>query len=87
MRVDLVPFIWLIDNHHKIIIGSDNGLLPGRCQAIICTNAGIMLIGPLGKNVSEIDTFSFKKLHLNMSSAKWRLFRLGLNELTDTNIL
>ena len=24
------------------IIGSDNGLLPGRRQAIICTNAGIL---------------------------------------------
>ena len=30
------------------IIGSDNGLSPGRRQAIIWTNAGILLIGPLG---------------------------------------
>ena len=30
------------------IIVPDNGLPPGRRQAIICTNAGIMLIGPLG---------------------------------------
>ena len=36
------------------IIGSDNGLSPGRRQAIICTNAGIWLIGPLGINFSEI---------------------------------
>ena len=36
------------------IIGSDNGLAPGRRQAIIWTNAGILLIGPLGTNVSEI---------------------------------
>ena len=28
------------------IIGSDNGLSPGRRQAIILTNAGILLIGP-----------------------------------------
>ena len=28
------------------IIGSDNGLSPGRRQAIIWTNAGILLIGP-----------------------------------------
>ena len=66
-------------------IGSDNGLSPGRHQAIIWTNAGILLIGPLGKNFSEIlieiSTFSFNKMHLKMSSAKWRLFRLGLNEL------
>ena len=32
------------------IIGSDNGLLPGQCQAIIWTNAGILWIGPLGTN-------------------------------------
>ena len=36
------------------IIGSDNGLSPGRRQAIIWNNAGILLIGPLGTNVSEI---------------------------------
>ena len=29
-----------------IIIGPDNGLSPGRRQAIIWTNAGILLIGP-----------------------------------------
>ena len=65
-------------------IGSDNGLSPGRRQAIIWTNAGILLIGPLGTNFSEISIgiqiFSFKKMHLKMSSAKWRLFSLGLNE-------
>ena len=36
------------------IIGSDNGLSPDRRQAIIWTNAGILLIGPLGTNFSEI---------------------------------
>ena len=74
------------------IIGPDNGLSPGRRQAIIWTNAGILLIGPLGTNFSEIlievCTFSFKKMHLNMSSAKWRPFCLGLNELSlDTQII
>ena len=34
-------------------IGSDNGLSPGRRQAIIRTNAGILLIRPLGTNFSE----------------------------------
>ena len=47
------------------IIGSDNGLSPGQHQAIIWTNAGILLIGPLGTNLSEISIqmqiFSFKK--------------------------
>ena len=48
------------------IIGSDNGLAPGRHQAIIWTNAGILLIGPFGISFSEIEnyTFSFKKMHL-----------------------
>ena len=36
------------------IIGSDNGLSPGRRQAIIWNNAGILLIGPLGTNFSDI---------------------------------
>ena len=36
------------------IIGSDNGSSPGRHQAIIWTNAGILLIGPLGTKVTEI---------------------------------
>ena len=70
------------------IIGSDNGLSPGRRQAIIWTNAAILLIGPLGTNFSEIligiQTFSFMKMHLKMSSAKWRPFCLGLNELNLT---
>ena len=37
--------IWVGD---LIITGSDNGLSPGWCQAIIWSNAGILLIGPLG---------------------------------------
>ena len=68
------------------IIGSDNGLSPERRQAIIWTNAGILLIGPLGTNFSEIlikiHTFSFKKIHLKMLSAKWRPFCLCLNVLS-----
>ena len=36
------------------IIGSDNGLSPGRRQAIIWTNAGILLIRTLVTNFSEI---------------------------------
>ena len=70
-------------------IGSDNGLSPGRRQAIIWTNAAILLIGPLRTNFSEIliaiETFSFKKMHLKISSAKWRPFCLGLNVLKLTN--
>ena len=36
------------------IIGSDNSLSPGQCQAIIWTNAGILLIVPLGTSFSEM---------------------------------
>ena len=36
------------------IIGSDNGLSPGWLQAIIWTNAEILLIGHLETNFSEI---------------------------------
>ena len=68
-------------------IDSDNGLSPGRRQAIIWPNAGLLLIGPLGTNFNEILieilTFSFKKMRLKVSSAKRRPFCLGLNELTD----
>ena len=66
------------------IIGSDNGLSPGRCQAIIRTNAWI-LFRTLGINfseiLSEIHTFSFKKMHLKISSGKCWPFCLGLNVL------
>ena len=66
-------------------IGSDNGLSPGRRQAIIRTNAGILLIRPLGTNFSEFSVeiliFSFKKMRLKVSSAKRRQFCLGLNVL------
>ena len=63
-------------------IGLDNGLSPGH-QAIIWTNVGILLIWPLGTNFSEIlieiDTFSFRKIYLKMSSGKRRPSCLGLN--------
>ena len=68
------------------IIGSDNSLSPGRRQAIIWTNAGVLLIGPLGTYFSEIlieiQTFSLKKIWLKMLSVKCCPFHLGLNVLT-----
>ena len=68
------------------IIGSDNGLSPDRRQAIIWTNAGLLLFGPLGTNFSEILieilTFSFKKMRLKVSSVKRWPFCLGINVLT-----
>ena len=69
------------------IIGSDTGLSPGQRQAITWTNVGMLPIGPLGTNFNEmlieIRAFSFKKIHLKMSSGKWRPFFLGLNVLSS----
>ena len=72
-------------------IGSDNGLSPGQRQAIIWTNAGILLIGPLWISFSdffiEIATFSFKKIRFKVSSAKYRPCRRGLNLLTPSPLI
>ena len=58
-----------------------------RRQAIIWTNAGLLSIKILGKNLNEIvikiQTFSFKKMHSKISSGKWRPFCLGLNVLSQ----
>ena len=67
------------------IIGPDNGLSPGQRQAIIWTNAGILLIGPWGTKFSEIligiQTFSFKKMHFKCCLRNGVHFCLGLNVL------
>ena len=48
-------------------------------------NAGLLSIVPLGTNFSlilfKIQKFSFTKMHLNISSAKWRSFCPGGDEL------
>ena len=81
------PHEWRIyESANQTIIGSDKGLSPGRRQAIIWTNAGILSIGPLGINFShismEIQPFSFIKMRLKSSSVKWQPSCLGLNVLT-----
>ena len=53
------------------IIGSDNGSSPGRRQAIIRANAGILLIGPLGTDFSEI-----LFIHFQSRKCIWK-YRLG----------
>ena len=72
------------------IIGPDNGLSPGRRQAIIWINDGILLIGPLGTNLSEIlieiIIFSVNKMHLKISSGNWQPFCLGLNVLSHPSL-
>ena len=70
---------------NQVSIGSNNGLSPIQCQAIIWTNAGLLSIGPLGTNFSAIliktQNFSFTKMHLKISSAKSRPFCAGGDEL------
>ena len=97
---DFCTLLWYLTHWGRVthicvgkltIIDSDNGLSPERRQAIIWTNAGILLIGPLGTNFSEIlieiQTFSLKKIRLKMSSAKCCSFRLSLNVLNRINEL
>ena len=78
------------------ILHTFNSLRPSDayvCQysklTIICSdNAGILLIWNLrakfSETLGEIHTFSFKKMHLNMTSAKWRPFSLGHSVLKST---
>ena len=59
----LIEAEWRSDVSKLTNIGSDNGLSPDRRQAIILTNAGILLILNLGTNfsdfLSEIRAYSF----------------------------
>ena len=68
---------WCVANHHA------NFNEPR--QAIFLTNVRTLSIGPLGTNFNEIfikiQTFSFPKMHLQISSAKWRPFCTGGDEL------
>ena len=85
---------WWFEMHICIskstIIGSDNGLSPHQCQAIIWTNARILLIGPLETTFSEIlmeiSKFSIKKIHLKLSSVKLCSYSLDLNVLKTTSV-
>ena len=69
----------------KLNIASNNGLSPGRRQAIIWTSAGILWIWPIGTIVSEMliemHPLSFKSMHLKMSSSKWWHLRQCVNTL------
>ena len=56
------------------ISGSDNGLSPGRCQAIIWTSDVILLIGPLEKYFSEILIKIFCIfVHKNVFENVWKM--------------
>ena len=82
-----------------LTIGSDHGLSPGPHQAIIWTNAGMLLTGPLGTNFSEIliaiHSFSFKQRYLKcrlensghfvLASMCWDALRLMWHLCNDVN--
>ena len=63
---------------------------PGRRQAIIWTNAGLLLLPTLGPNfseiLSEIRAFSLKKMHLKKLFAEWQQFSYGLNVLRQLQL-
>ena len=84
----LVPHIYASVNW--VNIGSGNGLSPARRHAITCTNADLLSTGPLGTHFSEIWIeiliFSFKKMRQKMSSATWRPFWPGGDELTAASV-
>ena len=71
-----------ISSSKLTIICSDNGLSPDRRQAIIWTNAGIVLIGPLIMTfyMKICCTFSVKKMYFKMFT-KGRPFCLILKVL------
>ena len=66
---------------NQVSIGSDNGLPPIRRQAIIWTNAGLLSIGPLGINLSEIlikiQNFLFQNAYDNIVCKKGGHFVQG----------
>ena len=81
---DIYIYIYICVRKLCLIV-SDNGFAPSQRQAIIRTNAAILLIWTLETNVTEmlieIHTFSLTKIYLKTSTAKWRSFCLGVNVL------
>ena len=78
-RYDMVEFLLNTQNRYPLThwgrvthtsvsklttIGSDNGFSPGRCQAIIWTSTGILLIGASGTHLSEILNKIFIKKYI-----------------------
>ena len=57
------------------IIDLDNVLSHGRRQAIIWTNAGILLIGPSGTNFSEILIDIYIYIYFHSSKCIWKCIK------------
>ena len=72
-------------------MGSGNGLLLVRHQIITWTSADLLPVGPLWTDFSEIliriQHFSFRKVYLTISTAKWRPFCPGRDEFDKSNEL
>ena len=70
-----------VSQNTGVLVGSVNGLSPGRRQAIIWTYDGILSICPSAANFNEMlieihtfhHTFSFKKMLWKMLCVIWRL--------------
>ena len=80
LRELISPLCRIYASVNRVSIGSDNGLSPIRRQAIIYTNAVVLSIGPLGAISSDFLLkihFSFTKIHVKISFAKWRLSYSG----------
>ena len=77
---EMLSRLYFLGSTHRgrvAIIGSDNGLSPGRRNAIIWTNAGTLSSEfRIQFRRSYRNSYIFK-MHLNMSFAKWRSFCLG----------
>ena len=83
--------IQIIFTIFQVSIVPHNGLSPIWLQAIIWTSARLLLIGPLGTNfgeiLSNIQNFSFTKMHLKISSAKRQPFCPGDDELSTISFI
>ena len=78
-------FIWILTHicvSKLTFIGSENVFSPDGRQAIILTNAWILLIWSwrtkFGEILIAIYTYSLRKMHLHVSPGKWRPSCLGL---------
>ena len=82
------PSLFIYVSVNWVSIGSGNGLSPVRRQTITGTNADILSTN-LETNFNEIlidiHDFSLMKMHLKMSSEKWRPFCPGGDELRNND--
>ena len=69
----------------KLSIIGDNGMSPDPPSHYLnqCWNIVKCNLKSTVQKLIEIHTFSFKNIHLKISSGKWRPFWLGLNVLTE----